>query len=185
MNNCKCPKCSNCVKNKTTDYFKQEIFELVNNEYTVLGEYTGARKKLLIKHNICENVWDTTPDSFLRGKRCPICQCSKGERQIEKCLTKNKINYIPQKQFDGLLGVGRKNLSYDFYLPDYNLLIEYQGEFHDGNTRKQTKNDIERQQEHDKRKRDHAQNNNIKLLEIWYYDFDNIEEILNKELLNK
>ena len=38
------------------------------------------------------------------------------------------------------------------------------------------------QQEHDKRKRDYAEANGYKLLEIWYYDYDRIEEILNKEL---
>lgn len=41
------------------------------------------------------------------------------------------------------------------------------------------------QQEHDKRKRDYAQNHDIKLMEIWYYDFDNIENILIDNLLNK
>ena len=71
---------------------------------------------------------------------------------------------------------------YDFYLPEHNLLIEYQGQFHDGTAHQQSKKEFERQQEHDKRKREYAKDNNIKLLEIWYYDFDNIEEILNKEL---
>ena len=38
------------------------------------------------------------------------------------------------------------------------------------------------QQEHDRRKREYAEKKGYKLLEIWYYDFDNIEEILNREL---
>ena len=37
-------------------------------------------------------------------------------------------------------------------------------------------------EEHAKRKREYAKNHNIKLLEIWYWDYDTIEEILNKEL---
>ena len=28
----------------------------------------------------------------------------------------------------------------------------------------------------------YAEKNNIKLLEIWYYDYNNIDEILNKEI---
>lgn len=44
------------------------------------------------------------------------------------------------------------------------------------------KKDFERQLEHDKRKREYAKQHNIKLLEIWYYDIDNIENILVKEL---
>ena len=73
-------------------------------------------------------------------------------------------------------------LSYDFFLPNHNILIEYQGEFHDGNNAIQTKSGLKRQQEHDRRKRESAKENGIKLLEIWYWDFDNIDEILKKEL---
>lgn len=36
--------------------------------------------------------------------------------------------------------------------------------------------------EHDKRKREYVKSHGYKFIEIWYYDFDNIEEILNKEL---
>ena len=38
------------------------------------------------------------------------------------------------------------------------------------------------QQEHDRRKRQYANDNNIKLLEIPYWDYENIEEILTREL---
>ena len=39
-----------------------------------------------------------------------------------------------------------------------------------------------RQQEHDRRKREYAKQNNIDLLEIWYWDYDNIEDILSNKL---
>ena len=45
-----------------------------------------------------------------------------------------------------------------------------------------SKEDFERQLEHDRRKKEYAKQNNINLLEIWYYDIDNIEEILINEL---
>ena len=75
-------------------------------------------------------------------------------------------------------------LSYDFYLPKYNLLIEYQGQFHDGNITGdyQTEEMLEIQQEHDRRKRQYAIDHNIELMEIWYWDFDNIENILHDRL---
>ena len=76
--------------------------------------------------------------------------------------------------------MGKGNLSYDFYLPKYNLLIEYQGEFHDGSAGKYSRINIKKQQEHDRRKKQYAKDNNIKLLEIWYWDYDNIEKILEK-----
>ena len=75
-------------------------------------------------------------------------------------------------------------MSYDFYLPDYNLLIECQGEQHERFIRgfHETEESFEKQLEHDRRKREYAKKNNIDLLEIWYYDMDSIEEILIEKL---
>ncbi len=114
--------------------------------------------------------------------RCPECNYSKGEETISNFLKNNNVYYESQKIFDGLTGLGGSYLSYDFYLPQYNLLIEYQGEFHDGNGNYYIKKNLKKQQEHDCRKREYVKNNNISLLEIWYYDFDNIEEILEEKL---
>ena len=114
--------------------------------------------------------------------KCLNCTSSKGEQRINNWLKKHSINFIPQKEFDNLIGLGNGNLSYDFYLPKQNLLIEYQGAFHDGTAQLQTKEDFEKQKEHDKRKKEYAINHNIKLLEIWYWDYENIENILDKTL---
>ena len=46
----------------------------------------------------------------------------------------------------------------------------------------QSKEIFENQQINDQRKRDYCKRNNIKLIEIWYYEVDNIEEILKEEL---
>ncbi|CCL55131.1 hypothetical protein ACKTJW_003212 [Clostridioides difficile] len=72
----------------------------------------------------------------------------------------------------------------DFILPKLNIWIEYNGEFHDGSLTNsyQTEEQYEKQQEHDRKKREYAKNNGYKLLEIWYWDFDNIEEILDREI---
>jgi len=121
--------------------------------------------------------------------RCPECQFTKGEKSIEDWLRYYNIYYVYQKEFIGLLGLGGGLLSYDFYLPKYNLLIEYQGEQHEkpidfhGKGKKYAEKQFKIQQIHDNLKRDYAENNKIRLLEIWYWDFDNIENILNKELL--
>jgi len=118
--------------------------------------------------------------------RCPECQYSKGEKIINEYFINIKINFIPQKEFEGLIGLGGGLLSYDFYLPNYNLLIEFQGEQHEKYIKgfHKSKKDFEKQVEHDRRKKEYAVNHNIKLLEIWYWDFDKIEEILENELYN-
>lgn len=116
--------------------------------------------------------------------RCPKCDYSKGEKRIELFLIENNLLYDPQKTFVGLFGINKGSLSYDFYLSDYNILIEYQGEYHDGKGSKNgfTKRNLKKQQEHDRRKKEYAEQNGIKLLEIWYWDFDNIEEIIKTKL---
>lgn len=120
--------------------------------------------------------------------KCPECENNKGELKISEYLIIHNISYIPQKTFDGLFGLGNGLLSYDFYLSDYNLLIEYQGIQHekpidfDGKGIKYAEVQFKKQIEHDRRKKEYALSNRYNLLEIWYYDFDNIEDILSKEL---
>lgn len=179
-------QCSKCIGNdvKTIEEFKKEVYELERNDYTVLSDlYTEAHaKNILIRHNKCGNEYLISRNNFKKGRRCPYCNMSKGEIQIEKFLINKNVEFESQKTFDDLLGIGNGLLSYDFYLPQYNLLIEYQGEYHDGNTTNQTKFDLEKQQEHDRRKKEYANNNGYELLEIWYWDFNRIEYILEERL---
>lgn len=68
-------------KRKTHEQFLQEVYNLVGNEYTVLGKYKGAhikgtRKKASIKmrHNKCGNTWFPKVSNFLYDRsRCPVC----------------------------------------------------------------------------------------------------------------
>ena len=84
-----------------------------------------------------------------------------------------------------MLGVNGKKLSYDFYLPQYNLLIEFQGEQHEQPIEHfGGEEQFKIQQEHDRRKREYAKLHNINLLEIWYYDINNIKKILTETLNN-
>lgn len=115
--------------------------------------------------------------------KCHDCTSSQLEQETSKMLQKYNIKYIPQKSYKGLIGENQGNLSYDFYLPQYNTLIECQGEQHEKWIEGWiTKEGFKRQLEHDRRKKQYAIDHNINFLEIWYYDIDNIEEILTKQL---
>ena len=163
---------------KKLDQFLIDLYN-INDNIIYLDGYTKASDRLHVQCKICGYDWWPIGTSLTSGFGCPICNMSHGERKIRDYLCNYNYMYIPQKTFEGLIGVGGGNLSYDFYLPHYNLLIEYQGEFHDGTAKTQTEIDFLRQQEHDKRKKRYAQEHNIELLEIWYYEYDNIENILN------
>ena len=62
------------TKKKTDSEFKAQIEQIAKGEYSFLDAYKDARTKITCCHNKCGNVWEISPDNFLRGKRCPECQ---------------------------------------------------------------------------------------------------------------
>lgn len=177
-----CPVCGK-VKKKTHKDFLNEISKNFD-DIEILSEYKNNKSKIKYRCLKCGNKNITRADHLMNGHGCPYCRSSKGEKETSKILDKYNIVHERQKKYDGLIGTGGGKLSYDFYLPDYNLLIEYQGIQHEEPIEYFGGNESFRsQKERDKIKRDYALQNNIQLLEIWY-DEDieqKIIEILNLE----
>jgi hypothetical protein len=68
----KCPHC-NSLHKTSFENIKQEIFNLVGNEYSVL-DCDGA-SKITLKHNICGYTYPVTRGNFVnKGYRCQYCQ---------------------------------------------------------------------------------------------------------------
>ncbi|HJD72315.1 MAG TPA: hypothetical protein K8V13_11935, partial [Enterobacter roggenkampii] len=111
-----------------------------------------------------------------------ICNESHGEKYIRNYLDNHSIKYIPQKKFKDLKD--KTYLSYDFYLPEYNMLIEYQGiqHFESISFNGMDNSNLEKQQHHDNLKRKYAKDNGYKLLEL-KYTLDTQEKVNN--YLNK
>jgi len=188
--NTNCPYCSGRYASKENNLL------VLNPELCKDWDYNKNNKqpeeyclnggqKVYWKCSECGWEWKASINNRSNGRGCPQCNESKGEKRINKWLVNiNNLFYISQKEFEGLLGLGNGSLSYDFYLPNHNLLIEYQGRQHEKYIPgfHKSKKDFEKQLEHDRRKREYAKNNKIELLEIWYWDFDKIEEILSKSI---
>lgn len=184
LHGCGCPECGkksigNSNRKKHEEYV-QDLYN-VNQNVIPLEKYKGADIKTLHKCLVCNNKWSTTPSKLLSGYGCPRCNRSYGEKAIETFLELNNVTYIAQKTFSDCKN--KKPLPFDFYLPEYNTCIEYQGKQHYkainyfGGYEK-----FKLQQQRDKIKRDYCKNNNIKLLEIPYWNFDNIEQTLTNYL---
>lgn len=58
---------------KTTEQFKQEVFDLVGAEYELQSDYTGCENEVMFLHNVCNRTFKITPHSFKQGRRCPFC----------------------------------------------------------------------------------------------------------------
>lgn len=179
-------KSCGCAKLEVPQCIRKNLKGLKFGKLTVIDEIpidNNCKSKWLCKCD-CGNECIVITSQLTTGKT-KSCGCLKsgGELDIINFLSLYNTKFVFQKTFNDLYGVGNGKLSYDFYLPNSNLLIECQGQQHEkpieifGGEEQ-----FKIQQEHDRRKREYAKNNGYKLLEIWYYDYGKIEEILSKEL---
>jgi len=119
---------------------------------------------------ICKKhgIFEQTPDNHINKKTgCPICNESKGEKEIRIILNNLNIKYIKQKTFNNCKN--KRKLPFDFYLTDYNLCIEFDGiqhfksiEYFGG------EKVLKETQKRDLIKNNYCKENNIKLLRIKY-----------------
>lgn len=127
-------------------------------------------------------------NSDLKSGKVKSCGCnySKGEAQVEQCLKELNIQYISQYTFKDCLTDKKCLLRFDFYLPDYNCCIEYDGEQHFKyrKTGWNTEEHFKETQLRDSIKNKYCKNNNIKMIRIPYTDFNKISSnyILQKIL---
>lgn len=127
------------------------------------------------------------PSSSLTTKHTSSCGCllSYYNMYIAQLLDKKEIEY---KQEYTVFMENGKYYRYDFFLPSYNLFIEYDGQqhympIHFGNIgEEQAKLVLEQVKQHDKIKDQYCKENNINLLRIPYWEKDNIETIIDNHL---
>lgn len=125
-----CPKCgfensSNIQRLSAEDFVKNAKKKHGEKyDYTKV-EYVNTKTPVCL---VCPKHGDfyVTPNKHVsRGIGCPKCNESTLETLIRVWCEENNIKHIQQKRFPWL-GLQR----YDFYLPDYNVAIECQGNYH-------------------------------------------------------
>jgi ferredoxin-like protein FixX len=178
--------CLDCGKNTardknllSKDEFIKKSNETHNNRYTYDNVvYQGAHKKVNVT---CLDHGDfsiTPANHWSNGVGCPSCfnsNPSKGEVKIYDWLAERNIHFEFQKSFPDLYYKSNKGrLRYDFYIPEKNLLIEFDGEYH-YNPISFSKlisgtDQLALTQTRDKLKTEYAEKNGYKLLRIRYDD---------------
>lgn len=149
---------------------------------------TGKRVYWICKCN-CGKEVSVRSDHLLKEEilSCGCLSFSKGEKKIEEILKKLNFNFKKQFTFKDLKGHS-KALKFDFMIfkEDSSLIaIEYQGEQHYkeidffGGKEKFIK-----QKEYDLKKKEYCCDNNIKLLEIPYWDYNRLNEEYLINLIN-
>ena len=147
------------------------------------------------KNNHTESLWsclcdcdpnkikDVTYGNLING-HVTSCGCKKmsaGEGKIKECLIDLNIKYIQEYKLKN------SKQKFDFYLPDFNIAIEYDGEQHFkpvnffGGEK-----GFKKCQERDIKKNKYCKNNNIQLIRIPYTDFQKINpEYLQNKIFDK
>ena len=176
---------------KTHEQFIQELYE-VNPDIEVLENYQGAKIKIKCRCKIDGYEWEPLPNNLLNEQGCPKCNITKGEKRVAQYLDNLDIPYIYNKKyFKDLVGTGGGLMSPDFIIPTLKIWIEYDGIQHfepTDFTSKMSEEEVQEQfkqiQQNDKIKNQYAKDNNWTLIRIPYWDYDNIEKILDSYLKN-
>ena len=188
-------KCGRIFTRRTTEFYKNRICPHCDGNampdtlematrckekgYTLLTEYKTLQDKVLIRHDKCGFIWGIKPYRFYKelDGDCPNCNrhISKGERRIMEYLNSKNIQYDREHSFDWQ---SHKAYRYDYYIPDYNLIIEFHGLQHYEETNFLSSS-LETNQEHDKIKMDEALKNSYNYLVIPYSHYSKISEILD------
>ena len=178
MRGTSCKKCINNNIKKDNSDFIESSKKIHGDKYDYsLVKYKNNKSKVKIiclKHGIFEQ---SASSHYTMGCGCPECKMSKGELSITTILNKYNITYK--------YGFRLENYEYDFYLPNYQIMIEFDGIQHYkpidffGGIEK-----FKEQQKRDNIKNKICISSKIKLLRIPYYEIDNIENIIKECLDN-
>jgi hypothetical protein len=139
----------------------------------------SSSKKVEWKCSKCGYIWKTSVDNRSRRNIIGCIKCNKscGEKIISNILDIYNIRYKSEQIFDGCKN--KRNLKFDFYLPDHDICIEYQGLWHyQKHWSDKTNKTLKLSQKRDGIKRRFCKKNNILLLEIPYWKQNCIENIL-------
>jgi hypothetical protein len=172
-------RCPDCIIEENYKDFISNAIRIHGDKYDYSKVvYKNTRTDVII---ICDNCGEffQKPTIHLMDCGCQKCKRSKGEEKIEKYLKEHNIIYEVQKKFKDCKD--KQELPFDFYLPELNTCIEFDGELHFksyehfGGDKK-----LKYYQSHDRMKDEYCKNNNINLFRIRYNE--DIEEKLKSFL---
>ncbi len=185
-----CSQCSGKARS-TTEKFIQKAKAIHGDSYNYdKVNYISANTLVTIT---CKSHGDfeTRPTWHIYGTAigCSLCNNSKGEIQVRMWLIENSIKFQQQKTFKDC--VDKIQLRFDFYLPNHNILIEFDGAQHFSSVHyrghiqdQETKEKyFAKVQKSDQIKNDYCKQNNIKLIRIPYTKLKQIPKILTNEIL--
>lgn len=143
----KCPKCQSAARQDRQNTAlamkrskrEQRSAVVQANRERIVAEYLDKGysfvsmdgKNVVLRHDKCGRLYHTNVYNIRRGcgcRACSRCGSSKGVQEIEDILTQCGVAFEREKTFASC--VYERHLHFDFFLPEANALIEYNGEQH-------------------------------------------------------
>ncbi len=133
-----CPDCGTETAHQKTRLTQEEFISRAQNVHANKFDYSNLNYKSLkddVKI-ICpkHGEFEQNANNHLLGFGCPKCSESRGEKIVSDILKNNNIKFERQKRFEHCFNIGPKGkctrLPMDFYLPEYNAIVEYDGKQH-------------------------------------------------------
>jgi UDP-2,3-diacylglucosamine pyrophosphatase LpxH len=162
------------VKNSEDFIKKAKLVHGDKYDYSKV-EYINSDTKVIIIINNKEYLY--SPVEHLKGgvPKGTILG-SRGEEKIKYFLEKNKIDFKKEFTFEDCKHINK--LPFDFYISEYNILIEYDGEHHFKQIKHYYESHFKNTLRNDSIKNNFALKNKIPLLRIPYTEFNKIEDII-------
>lgn len=183
LRGCGCRLCANEKiresKVRSHDDFVKIVAQ-VSPHIEIVGEYINARKKVKVRCKNHNETYYATADLLMKGMaNCPKCTMTSGEYKVANYLDASGYEYIPQYSFDDADPVIKRK-RFDFYLPELNTCIEYDGKQHFEPLQNfGGEETFEYTKKNDKIKDDYCAENNIRLIRI-PYTVDDVGEYLGE-----
>lgn len=189
---CGCPICAGYPNKLSTEQRKANWVKRCKKKYNDRFDYSqfvyvNNDTKGLVTCKEHHYSYMIDPWMHLRGAGgCPFCTGSEGEVHIRTWLENHHVNFVPQYSIPNEnLFCKRQHLMVDFYLPDYRMFIEMNGEQHYKNIAYFHKGSwtFEDQQIRDESLRQYSKRHNVRLLVIKYDEIKKIPKILSAALI--
>ena len=150
------------------------VDRIIRNQQSYIGFYCNKHPDCGIQYKSITNVEKDTG--------CVYCNNFKSEKMVGEVLDKHNIHYVSQKRFPDCKD--KYTLPFDYYIPQYNIAIEYDGEQHfkpirfHGISEKSALMEHEKCKARDKIKSNYCTDNDILLIRIPYYRKNEMESII-------
>lgn len=172
------PRRSGTIARKSKRIVQEEIDRISKGTFKIIGEYRSRTTPVAVEHTVCGEIFMWYPNAVDDGSlKCGTCSGTSGEQAIEGILIRSGVAYDTQYSIKESGSMRR----YDFHLPQYKALIEFDGSQHFNSIEhwggEESLAEINKV---DEEKTNIALDNGFKILRIKYTEYYNLDEIIVK-----